>query len=401
MSSNKTILFAVACFLAIGVSVSASRTIGTIFSSLITSTSGQETSNNPRVLVAGGAGYIGTHTIVCLLEAGYDVTVVDNLINSSEESLKRVIEITGCAENRIKFYNIDICNENELEKVFKESSTNFVACIHFAGLKAVGESVQKPLLYYRNNLDSTISLLNLMDKYGCRNFVFSSSATVYGSAAVPITEETPAGVDITNAYGRTKYMIEEILKDFKKSKYGLKKENGEDDKWSITTLRYFNPVGAHPSGKIGEDPNGIPNNLMPYVSQVVVGRRKELTVFGNDYDTKDGTGVRDYIHVMDLAEGHVAALKYMESKGLNEYSVFNLGTGIGYSVLDMVNAMKKASGRDLPYVFGPRREGDIAVCYADTKKANDILNWKATRSLDDMCKDLWKWQSLNPNGFKK
>ena len=398
MTSNKTIFFAVACFLAIGVGVSASRTIGTIFSGLITGQETSSSSNNPRVLIAGGAGYIGTHTIICLLEAGYDVTVVDNLINSSEEGLKRVIEITGCAGNRIKFYNIDICDENSLERVFKESP-KFVACIHFAGLKAVGESVQKPLLYYRNNIDSTISLLNLMDKYGCRHFVFSSSATVYGSAAVPITEETPAGAGITNAYGRTKYMIEEILKDFKRSKNGA----NEDDRWSITTLRYFNPVGAHPSGKIGEDPNGIPNNLMPYVSQVAVGRRKELTVFGNDYGTKDGTGVRDYIHVMDLAEGHVAALKYMErgSKGENEYSVFNLGTGIGYSVLDMVNAMKKASGRDLPYVFGPRREGDIAECFADTKKANIELNWKATRSLDDMCKDLWTWQSLNPNGFNK
>ena len=238
-----------------------------------------------------------------------------------------------------------------------------------------------------------------MDKYGCRHFVFSSSATVYGSAEVPITEETPAGAGITNAYGRTKYMIEEILKDFKRSKNGV--NDDKDGPWSITTLRYFNPVGAHSSGLIGEDPNGIPNNLMPYVSQVAVGRRKELTVFGDDYPTHDGTGVRDYIHVMDLAEGHVAALKYMENKGLNEYSVFNLGTGIGYSVLDMVNAMKKASGKDLPYVVGPRREGDIAVCYADTKKANTILNWKATRSLDDMCADLWKWQSMNPNGFSK
>ena len=362
------------------------------------SSSSSGSSSNPRVLVSGGAGYIGTHTIVCLLQAGYDVTVVDNLVNSSDESLKRVIEITGCSDTRVSFYNVDICDESALEKVFKQSP-KFVACIHFAGLKAVGESVQKPLLYYRNNIGSTISLLNLMDKYGCRNFVFSSSATVYGSAVVPITEETPAGAGITNAYGRTKYMIEEILKDFKRSKNG-----GGDDKdgpWSITTLRYFNPVGAHPSGRIGEDPNGIPNNLMPYVSQVAVGRRKELTVFGNDYDTPDGTGVRDYIHVMDLAEGHVAALKYMEAKGFNEYSVFNLGTGIGYSVLDMVNAMKKASGKELPYVFGQRREGDIAVCYADTKKANDQLNWKASRSLDDMCADLWKWQSMNPNGFKK
>jgi UDP-glucose 4-epimerase len=364
------------------------------------------TTGNPNVLVAGGAGYIGTHTIVCLLEAGNDVTVVDNLINSNQESLKRVLEITKCDPIRIRFYNIDICNEEELEKVFL-SSPKFSSCIQFAGLKAVGESVVKPLLYYRNNLNSTMNLLSLLDKYDCHSMVFSSSATVYGDAPVPITESTPAGVSITNAYGRTKYMIEEILKDFKTSK--ISSDKTSSNPWSIVILRYFNPIGAHQSGLIGEDPNGIPNNLMPYVAQVVIGRREKLTIFGGDYDTPDGTGVRDYIHVMDLAEGHVAALKFMKLEGngeisgpgVNKFSIFNLGTGIGYSVLDMIKAMKKASNKPLPYEIGSRREGDIATCYADTSKAATELNWVAKRSLDDMCESLWNWQSQNPNGYSK
>jgi UDP-glucose 4-epimerase len=353
------------------------------------------TTGNPNVLVTGGAGYIGTHTIVTLIEAGYDVTVVDNLVNANVESLKRVCEITGCDSSRLRFYHVDLCDEDALEAVFKDSKT-FCSCIHFAGLKAVGESVAKPILYYENNLGSTSNLIKMLDKYDCHKIVFSSSATVYGSAAVPITESTPAGVGITNAYGRTKYMIEEILKDFKGSK--VQHITKKPDDWSVVILRYFNPVGAHPSGRIGEDPNGIPNNLMPYVAQVVVGRREKLTVFGNDYDTKDGTGVRDYIHVMDLAEGHAAALKFMDKKGPS-YDVFNLGTGNGNSVLEMVAAMKKASGKSLPYEFGSRRPGDIAVCYAATDKAEKELGWKATRSLDDMCKDLWAWQSTNPNGY--
>jgi len=351
---------------------------------------------NPNVLVTGGAGYIGTHTIVCLIEAGYDVTVVDNLVNANEESLRRVVEITGCDRSRIRFYNVDMCDEAALEYVFQDSR-QFASCIHFAGLKAVGESVRLPILYYENNLRSTTNLLNMLDKYDCHSIVFSSSATVYGSAEVPITEETPAGVGITNAYGRTKYMIEEILKDFKGSK--AESITKKKDDWSVVILRYFNPVGAHPSGRIGEDPNGPPNNLMPYVAQVTVGRRDKLTVFGNDYETKDGTGVRDYIHVMDLADGHVAALKFIEKKADKTYDVFNLGTGKGNSVLEMVEAMKKASGRPLPYEFGPRRPGDIAVCYAATAKAAEELGWKATRSLEDMCKDLWAWQSTNPNGY--
>lgn len=351
-----------------------------------------------RILVSGGAGYIGSHTIICLLEQGYDVAVVDNLINSNEESLRRVIEITGCDSSRLQFYNVDLCDLSALEKVFSEQSSPFQACIHFGGLKAVGESTAKPLLYYHNNLLSTLNLLSLMDKYDCHRFVFSSSATVYGSAEVPITEDSIAGLGITNAYGRTKYMIEEILKDVMTSK---KSTDVVSNPWSVVTLRYFNPVGAHPSGKIGEDPNGIPNNLMPYVSQVAVGRRAKLTVFGNSYPTPDGTGVRDYVHVMDLAEGHLAALQYIEQEknGHGKYSVFNLGTGKGNSVLEMIEAMKKASGRPLPYEIGPPREGDIAVCYADTKKAASELGWAAKRGLDQMCQDLWTWQSQNPNGY--
>mmetsp|Transcript_27032 Transcript_27032/g.45257 ORF Transcript_27032/g.45257 Transcript_27032/m.45257 type:complete len:409 (+) Transcript_27032:204-1430(+) len=362
-----------------------------------------------NILVTGGAGYIGTHTIFCLLEKGYDVTVVDNLCNSSEEGLRRVQELAGCDPSRIKFHNVDLCDKDALEAVFV-GAPRFTACVHFAGLKAVGESVEKPLLYYEKNLGGTINLLNCMGRHGCHAIVFSSSATVYGSAAVPITETTQAGVGITNAYGRTKYMIEEILKDYKASKdlpHGI-----TNYPWSVVILRYFNPVGAHPSGRIGEDPNGIPNNLMPYVNQVVVGRREKLTIFGDDYATKDGTGVRDYIHVMDLAEGHLAALKYIsphgmddpeatETSGHGQYSVFNLGTGVGYSVKEMVEAMKKASGQPLPYEIGPRRPGDIAICYADPTQAREKLGWSATRTLEDMCKDSWTWTSTNPNGYEK
>ncbi len=351
-----------------------------------------------RILVTGGAGYIGSHTIICLLEQGYEVTVIDNLVNSNEESLKRVLEITGCDSNKLQFYNVDLCDISALENVFRDQTNPFQACIHFGGLKAVGESVAKPLLYYHNNLLSTLNLLSLMDKYDCHRFVFSSSATVYGSAEVPITEDSIAGLGITNAYGRTKYMIEEILKDVMTSK---KSTSVVSNPWSVVTLRYFNPVGAHPSGRIGEDPNGIPNNLMPYVSQVAIGRRAKLTVFGNTYATPDGTGVRDYVHVMDLAEGHLAALQFMEEEknGHGKYSVFNLGTGKGNSVLEMIEAMKKASGRPLPYEIGPPREGDIAVCYADTKKAASELGWVAKRGLDQMCQDLWAWQLQNPNGY--
>lgn len=363
------------------------------------------TTGNPHVLVCGGAGYIGSHTLVCLLEAGYDVTVVDNLVNSNTESLKRVAEITGCDSKRIRFFDCDMCEELALEKVF-ENSPRFDACIQFAGLKAVGESVAKPLLYYENNLRSTFNLLKCMEKYDCPSIVFSSSATVYGLADnMPITEDTPTGAGITNPYGRTKYMIEEILKDWHKATPNK----------SVVTLRYFNPVGAHPSGRIGEDPTGIPNNLMPFVSQVAVGRRPHVNVFGNDYDTKDGTGVRDYIHVMDLAQGHVSALKYMTrpklqgqesgskeditSSGADVYSVFNLGTGSGVSVLEMIAGMEKASGNALKTVMAPRREGDIAVSYADPAKAKEVLDWTASKTLDDMCDDLWRWQSSNPNGY--
>jgi len=355
-----------------------------------------------NILVTGGAGYVGSHTIVTLLQQGFDVTVVDNLVNSNEEALVRVRKICGVdtESNRIRFHNIDICDMESLEKMFKESPTKFKSCIHFASLKAVGESVEKPLLYYKNNIFGVLNLLELLDKYGCNSFVFSSSATVYGSAAVPISELSPAGVGISNPYGKTKYMIEEILQDFKKSK--LLGQVIDQSTWSIIILRYFNPVGAHPSGLIGEDPNGPPNNLMPYISQVAVGKREFLTVFGDDYPTHDGTGVRDYIHVMDLAEGHMSALKYIDegAGGFNQCSVFNLGTGVGYSVFDMVQAMREVSGSALPCVVGPRREGDVAVCYADCSKAKEVLGWTARRTLVDMCKDTWNWQSSNPHGYK-
>mmetsp|Transcript_17321 Transcript_17321/g.35182 ORF Transcript_17321/g.35182 Transcript_17321/m.35182 type:complete len:356 (+) Transcript_17321:73-1140(+) len=350
-----------------------------------------------RILVTGGCGFIGSHTIVILLRAGYAVTVVDNLVNSSMKSMERVREIAeseGIKDVDLAVKNVDMCDMAALEAVFSEAGVGaFSCCIHFAGLKAVGESMAVPLLYYQNNLVNTMNLLALMDRFDCRRIVFSSSATVYGAATtMPITESTPTGSGITNAYGRTKYMIEGILGDFHKSK------EKADKPWSVTVLRYFNPVGAHPSGKIGEDPSGPPNNLMPYVSQVAVGRREFLSVFGNDYDTPDGTGVRDYIHVMDLSEGHLSAIEYMDKKP-NSYSVFNLGTGNGYSVLNMVEAMKKASGKDIPYKIVDRRPGDIATCYADATLAKEEMGWTANLGLDEMCRDLWAWQSQNPKGF--
>lgn len=334
------------------------------------------------ILVTGGAGYIGSHTVIELVNAGYDVVVVDNLCNSSKESMKRVEEITGKA---VKFYEVDILDKEGLTKVFENES--FDSVIHFAGLKAVGESVAKPWLYYNNNITGTLVLLEVMNAFNVKNIVFSSSATVYGSPAeIPITENCPKG-EITNPYGQTKSMIEQILTDIYKA----------DTEWNIILLRYFNPIGAHKSGRIGENPNGIPNNLMPYITQVAVGRLKCLGVFGNDYPTPDGTGVRDYIHVVDLASGHVKAIeKISTNPGLK---VYNLGTGKGYSVLDIVKNFEKASGVKIPYEIKPRRAGDIAECYADASKAKEELGWEAQYGILEMCEDSWRWQSNNPNGF--
>lgn len=334
------------------------------------------------ILITGGAGYIGSHTAVELLNEGYEVVVYDNLSNSSKESLKRVEEITG---KHVKFYEGDILDGEHLKAMFEAEKIE--AVIHCAALKAVGESVRMPLEYYQNNISGTLSLLGVMRDAGVKNIVFSSSATVYGNPeTIPITEECPKG-ECTNPYGWTKSMMEQIMSDLQKS----------DPEWNVVLLRYFNPVGAHESGRIGEDPKGIPNNLMPYISQVAVGKREKLGVFGDDYDTPDGTGVRDYIHVVDLAKGHVKAIRYIFSNpGLD---VINLGTGRGYSVLDMVKAFSKAVGRDLPYEIKPRREGDIAMCYADPKKAERVLGWKAEKTLEDMCQDAWRWQSQNPDGY--
>lgn len=334
------------------------------------------------VLVTGGAGYIGSHTVIELIENGYDVVVVDNLVNSSKESLKRVKEIVG---KDIKFYEHDICDKAAMKKIFKAEKIDSV--IHFAGLKAVGESVHKPLEYFSNNITGTLVLLEVMREFQVKNIVFSSSATVYGSPkSVPISEDFP--LSVTNPYGRTKLFIEEILADLYVS----------DQSMNIVRLRYFNPVGAHKSGKIGENPNGIPNNLMPYITQVAIGKLKQLTVHGGDYPTPDGTGVRDYIHVVDLAKGHINALKKAETNcGLVTY---NLGTGKGYSVLDVVKAFAKASCRDIPYTIGARRAGDIAECYANPQKALDELGWKAEKNLDEMCEDSWRWQQSNPNGYE-
>lgn len=334
------------------------------------------------VLVTGGAGYIGSHTVLKLIEAGYKTIVADNLSNSSAESLKRIEKITG---KHIPFYNIDLTRLSSTESIFREHRVHSV--IHFAGFKAVGESVEKPLQYYRNNIDSTLVLCNLMIKYGVRNLVFSSSATVYGNPeTVPITEDFP--LSATNPYGRTKLFIEYMLKDLQLAEPSM----------NIALLRYFNPAGAHKSGLIGEDPNDIPNNLLPYISQVAVGKLKELSVFGSDYPTPDGTGVRDYIHVIDLAEGHIKALeKLEENPGL---AVYNLGTGKGTSVLEMIRAFERASGKTIPYKITDRRPGDIASCYADPSKAEKELGWKAEKDIAEMCADSWRWQSQNPNGYE-
>jgi len=335
------------------------------------------------ILVTGGAGYIGSHTVVELQNAGYDVVVLDNLSNASEKSLKRVEKITG---KPVKFYEADIRDRNALEEIFNKEDID--SCIHFAGLKAVGESVAKPWEYYENNISGTLTLLDVMRKHDAKNIIFSSSATVYGDPAqIPITEECPKG-QCTNPYGWTKSMLEQILTDIQKA----------DPQWNVVLLRYFNPIGAHKSGTIGENPNGIPNNLMPYITQVAVGKLKELRVFGNDYDTPDGTGVRDYIHVVDLAKGHVKAINYIFSNpGLD---VINLGTGVGYSVLDMVKAFSKACGKEIPYQIKPRRAGDIATCYCNAEKAKNELGWVAERGIDKMCEDSWRWQTMNPNGYE-
>ena len=335
-----------------------------------------------NVLLTGGAGYIGTHTCIELINAGHTVVVADNFSNSSPKAIERVEEITG---KKIPLYNIDVGDVEALDKLFAENKID--AVIHFAGLKAVGESCEIPVAYYRNNLDSTLALLEVMKKYSVANFVFSSSATVYGiPKSVPLVETMPTGC--TNPYGWTKLMNEQILTDAAKA----------DSNLSVVLLRYFNPIGAHESGRIGENPNGIPNNLMPYITQVAAGRLKRLGVFGNDYPTHDGTGVRDYIHVVDLAKGHVKAIDYAEQHKGTE--IFNLGTGTGYSVLDIVKAFSKVNNIEIPYDIKPRRAGDIAECYADPTKAYEILGWKAEKNLEDMCRDSWNWQSHNINGYE-
>ena len=336
------------------------------------------------ILVTGGAGFIGSHTCVELLNAGYEVIVVDNLCNSSQESLRRVEKITG---KNVKFYEADIRDTDVLNQIFDKESVECV--IHFAGLKAVGESVAKPLEYYDNNISGTLRLCDVMRNHGVKNIIFSSSATIYGEPAfIPITEECPKGI-CTNPYGWTKWMLEQILTDL----------HTADPEWNVVLLRYFNPIGAHKSGLIGEDPKGIPNNLMPYVAQVAIGKLECLGVFGNDYDTPDGTGVRDYIHVVDLAIGHVKALKKIQEKA--GVSIYNLGTGTGYSVLDMVHAFEEASGRKVPYQIKARRAGDIASCYSDAAKAKEELGWTAERGLKEMCEDAWRWQVQNPNGYEE
>ena len=335
-----------------------------------------------NVLVTGGAGYIGSHTCLELLESGYGVVVIDNLCNSNPKSLERVEKLTG---KKLRFYQGDVRDEALLKKIFAENEIG--AVIHFAGLKAVGESVAMPWEYYDNNLNSTLVLTKVMKEVGVKNIIFSSSATVYtASNEMPLREDSLTG-QCTNPYGWTKYMTEQILSGMAHA----------DPEWSICLLRYFNPIGAHKSGDIGEDPRGIPNNLMPYITQVAIGRREKLSVFGNDYDTHDGTGVRDYIHVVDLAKGHVAAVKYTVEH--NGCEVFNLGTGTGYSVLDMVHTFREVNGVELPYQIVDRRPGDIATCYADPSKSEKLLGWKAEKNLADMCRDSWNWQSKNPQGF--
>ena len=336
-----------------------------------------------KILLTGGAGYIGSHTIIELDKAGHSVVVVDNLYNSNPKALERVGEIIG---KQIPFYKADIRDAEAMAKVFEAEKPE--AVIHFAGLKAVGESVAKPLEYYHNNMTGTFILLDVMRNHGCKNIIFSSSATVYGDPAIiPITEQCPKG-HCTNPYGQTKSMLEEVLMDVQKA----------DKEWNVVILRYFNPIGAHQSGKIGENPNGIPNNLMPYITQVAIGKRPELGVFGSDYDTHDGTGVRDYIHVCDLAAGHVCALKAIQRNcGLG---IYNLGTGHGYSVLDVVKAFEKANGVPVKYSLKPRRPGDIATCYCDPTKAKEELDWQAQYGIEEMCRDSWNWQKNSPIGYE-
>ena len=336
------------------------------------------------ILVTGGAGYIGSHTVVELQNSGYDVVVLDNLSNSSEKALDRVSKITG---KPVKFYKADILDRDALNEIFEKEEID--SCIHFAGLKAVGESVVKPWEYYENNIAGTLTLVDVMRKHGVKNIIFSSSATVYGDPLqIPISEECPKQ-NPTNPYGQTKTMLEQVLMDIHRA----------DPEWNVTLLRYFNPIGAHKSGLIGEDPKGIPNNLLPYVAQVAIGKLKCVGVFGNDYDTPDGTGVRDYIHVVDLARGHVKALeKFKENKGV---LIYNLGTGHGYSVLQVSAAFSKACGKEIPYEIKPRRAGDIATCYSDASKAERELGWKAENGIKEMCADSWRWQSNNPNGYEE
>ncbi|EEU12398.1 MULTISPECIES: UDP-glucose 4-epimerase GalE [Anaerococcus] len=337
-----------------------------------------------NVLITGGAGYIGSHVAVELLNKNYKVIVYDNLTNSSKISVKRVEEITG---KNIIFYEADILDEKKLSEVFEKENIDVV--IHCAALKAVGESVKKPLEYYHNNISGTLSLLKIMRKYSCKNIIFSSSATVYGDPEkVPITEDFPKGI-CTNPYGWTKSMMEQIMTDLQKS----------DPEWKVVLLRYFNPIGAHESGKIGEDPQGIPNNLLPYIAQVAVGKLDYLRVFGDDYDTVDGTGVRDYIHVVDLAKGHVLSVDKIDK--LEGVSIINLATGNGYSVLEVLKAFEKACGKKISYKIVERREGDIAKCFADASKAYEVLGWKAEKGIDEMCEDSWRWQSQNPNGYEE
>ncbi len=335
------------------------------------------------ILVTGGAGFIGSHTCVELLNAGYEIVVVDNYYNANPKSLERVKELTG---KDFKSYECDIRDSEGMDKIFKENKID--AVIHFAGLKAVGESCQKPIEYYDNNIGGTLKLCDVMRNNGCKNIVFSSSATVYGMKNVSPLKETMKTGGTTNPYGTTKYMIEIILEDIYKS----------DNEWNVTLLRYFNPIGAHESGRIGENPSGIPNNLMPYITQVAIGKRPFLSVYGNDYDTPDGTCIRDYIHVVDLADGHVKAVNNILD-GKKGVQIFNLGTGKGYSVLDIVKAFSKAYGKELPYKIAPRRPGDLAVCFSDPTKAKEVLGWEAKRGIDDMCRDSWNWQSKNPNGY--
>lgn len=335
------------------------------------------------ILLTGGAGYIGTHTAIALLEAGHEVVIADNLANSSKEAVSRVERIT---DHKIPFYAIDVSDRPSLEKVFTDHAVD--AVIHFAGLKAVGESVEKPLLYYRNNLDSTLTLLEVMQQFSTKKIVFSSSATVYGTPdQLPLTETSPVGIGITNPYGFTKYVIERILTDAASA----------DPELEVTILRYFNPVGAHSSGLIGEDPHGPPNNLLPFIAQTAVGKREFVGVFGDDYDTPDGTGVRDYIHVVDLAAGHLAALEYSQKA----VKIYNLGTGHGTSVLEAIAAFSSACGHDVPYRILPRRPGDIASCYASVQKAADELDWRAQKTFAEACEDAWRWQSNNPNGYEE